>query len=261
MLISHFDSTHAFIRAVAKQFTPKLYWRFRVWRSGYPDPEMRFLPYLCDRASASLDIGASNGKYTIHLLNYSKKCYAFEPRSSAALALAKSMTGSRSPLHVEIVALSDHVGMATMKMVVNDVGRSTIEKENNLENADDIEIVSVPIRCLDKYAFTERIGFIKIDVEGHEDAVLRGARSILVQHQPSLIIEIEERHKPGSIGVVTSWLQALGYKSFFYYNKKWRPFNSFKMEVHQNPANIGQKGRYINNFLFVTKEFPEKKLC
>src|SRR5215471_3121033 len=56
-----------------------LFWRFRAWRIGYFDVELRLLPYLCDRNMASIDVGASAGSYTVHLLNHSAKCYAFEP--------------------------------------------------------------------------------------------------------------------------------------------------------------------------------------
>src|SRR5262245_9941024 len=44
------------------------YWRALAWRMGYFDPEMRLLPDLCDRSKISIDVGASNGSYAIHML-------------------------------------------------------------------------------------------------------------------------------------------------------------------------------------------------
>ena len=44
------------------------------------------------------------------------------------------------------------------------------------------------------------VGFIKIDVEGHEEAVLRGAAQTIARNRPVLMIEIEERHNPGALG-------------------------------------------------------------
>src|SRR5690348_4644366 len=94
---------------------PPLYWRFLAWRIGYFDPELRLLHYLCDRAKISIDVGASLGSYTVHLLNHSRKCYAFEPRPSAVTYLLQRLTARPSPrLRVEAVALSDHHGDAQL---------------------------------------------------------------------------------------------------------------------------------------------------
>jgi FkbM family methyltransferase len=38
------------------------------------------------------------------------------------------------------------------------------------------------------------VGFIKIDVEGHELAVINGATTLLTTQRPLLLIEIEARH-------------------------------------------------------------------
>jgi FkbM family methyltransferase len=50
-----------------------------------------------------------------------------------------------------------------------------IEKLNSLEDVDDSKVfeIAVPTRRLDDYEL-DAVGFIKIDVEGHELAVLRG---------------------------------------------------------------------------------------
>ena len=40
-----------------------------------------------------------------------------------------------------------------------------------------------------------RVAFIKCDVEGHEDAVMRGARRLLARDRPPVLVEIEQRHR------------------------------------------------------------------
>jgi hypothetical protein len=59
---------------------------------------------------------------------------------------------------------------------------------------------------------------LKIDVEGHEDAVLAGARVLLARDAPSLIVEVEDRHKQGSRGAVCEFLADLGYACFVYFD-------------------------------------------
>jgi Methyltransferase FkbM domain len=53
---------------------------------------------------------------------------------------------------------------------------------------------------------------IKVDVEGAELEVLRGARMTLRRWRPLLSIEIEERHRTGSTRAVPELLHELGYE-------------------------------------------------
>ena len=71
--------------------------------------------------------------------------------------------------------------------------------ENPLSTGDTVETIRVPLRTLDSYNLSN-IGFIKIDVEGHELDVLRGAEVTLRRDQPNLLIEIENRHAPTRCG-------------------------------------------------------------
>ena len=236
------------------------YWRFLAWRIGHCDAELRLLRYLCDGNRASIDIGASAGGYTVHLLNHSTKCYAFEPRPDAGEYLNRLLTARPHPrLRVVTVALSDRTGEASLKVVTADTGRSTIEVANPVERAGAIEVLTVPTRRLDDYVeIMEPVGCIKIDVEGHEEAVLRGAASILLRDRPSLIIEIEERHKPGSLTAVRRYLGELGYRGFFFRGGRLHQIESFRLDAHQNvveiAAKVGGESAYINNFLFFALE-------
>jgi len=250
----------AFVSSGLKHLLPgPWYWRYLAWRFGCFDLELRLLHYLCDRSKVSIDIGASIGSYTVHLLNHSRKCYAFEPRPHAAAYLVHRLTARPNPrLHVETVALSDRAGDAQLSVVVADTGRSSIERANPVEQLGAVEVLTVPTRCLDDYEAIEPVGCIKIDVEGHEDAVLRGARRILVRDHPSLIIEIEERHKRHSVSTVTGFLEELGYQGFFFRGNRLKPIASFRADEHQDVSNIvdnvNKEDKYVNNFLFFANE-------
>jgi FkbM family methyltransferase len=168
---------------------------------------------------------------------------------------------SNPRLRVEAVALSDHTGDAQLRVLLNDPGRSSIEKANPVERLGAVELLTVPTRRLDDYDAIEPVGCIKIDVEGHEDAVLRGARRILLRDYPSLIIEIEERHKRHSVSTVNGFLAELGYQGFFFRDDRLNPIESFRAEEHQDIANIvnniNRENKYVNNFLF----FASKSLA
>lgn len=69
----------------------RLLWlmRIRRWKIGYPDPELHYLARLCNPGKISLDVGAAQGVYVIHLLARSLKVVAFEPRKTAAVDLKR----------------------------------------------------------------------------------------------------------------------------------------------------------------------------
>jgi hypothetical protein len=118
--------------------------------------------------------------------------------------------------------------------------------------------VTVPLEKLDNL-FKDDVGFIKIDVEGHEAQVLDGASETLIRCQPRLLVEIEERHAAGSTHSVPRSLAQLGYKGFFIYSNRLFSIKDFDPAVHQNLAkapnpnsdfNRQSFSQYVNNFLF-----------
>jgi len=233
------------------------YWRYRAWRQGQGDVEMQLLPLLCDRHKSSIDVGASIGAYAVHLLLHSARCWAFEPRPRAAAYLARSLTMRPDPrLRVETVALSDQLGEALLRVAIADQGRSTLEGANPIKDMPECAELRVPTRRLDDYAgLVSPVGMIKVDVEGHEEAVLRGARALLARDRPAVLVEIEERHKPGSIAAVTRLLEELGYRGFFYRDRLLHRMESFTVETHQDVSRLGEKingeSAYVNNFVFL----------
>lgn len=221
--------------------------------------ELSVAPRLCNPEKISLDIGADLGGYASLICSYSARCIAFEPRQENAASIRNLAANKGLRIAVEPVALSDTEGMTELRVLTRDPGRSTIEPSNNLEDSDGSPRSSVSVikKCLDSYGL-KNVGFIKIDVEGHELAVLVGARNTIEASMPNLLIEIEERHSPGAIDAVGLFLTGLGYEGFFIVNGEVRPFSEFDKAVHQDPANIGgwrsgwrRFGTYINNFFFL----------
>jgi FkbM family methyltransferase len=192
--------------------------RVRRWNIGYPDPELRLLPRFCKQTS--VDVGASLGLYTMHMLGYASEVWAFEPRPAQAAQLRSSLGADRR-LHIEAVALSDRMGTGRFRACPADAGRSTLEAANPLSGLAVDEII-VPVRTLDSYQLVD-VGCIKIDVEGHEDAVLRGAARTLEVSRPALFLELEDRHNPGITDRVPRWLSAFGYQQYYLLNGRLTP--------------------------------------
>jgi hypothetical protein len=116
--------------------------------------------------------------------------------------------------------------------------------------------VLIDVTTLDAFFASQDRGpdFIKIDVEGHELAVLEGARQTLQSRRPALLIEIEARHRPdGIVQPVFDLLHSQGYEGSFFLNGQRRPLAEFDPARHQHideHAASTPRG-YVNNFAFV----------
>jgi hypothetical protein len=250
---------------------PWLYWRLKLWdhqRTTKHENELRLLPALANRDLVSIDIGASGGIYTLALLPHSNSIVSFEPRVEGVCDLIEMTRVLHLPIQVETIALSNTEGKAEMRVLLRDLGRSTIASENNLMDPDGSPIQSTLVakKTLDSYSLS-KVGFIKIDVEGHEKAVLEGAAKTIDSNRCNLLIEMEERHCQGAVQSVKELFESKGYVGLFADKNEIVSMEFFNPAIHQKPENIGgwkekwrRKGKYINNFIFVPKEKKDKFL-
>lgn len=247
----------------------------QAWTSG--ERELRLLPILCRSNESAIDVGANSGVYTFYLHKYSSHAIAVEANPKYA-SFIKSALPRASVIEG---AASDHAGKAILR-IPRDLpsdGMATVEPANFLGNArsDTIEVRLLTLNSLN----LPKTGFIKVDVEGHELAVLLGAMSLIERYRPNILIEAEERHRPNAVGSVVDVLRARGYSGFFLSGGKMVPIEQFDVATHQDvreladafllgdektpgakhishdalqgakPPGDGGHGRYINNFVFV----------
>ncbi|MCT7656847.1 FkbM family methyltransferase [Mycobacterium deserti] len=250
---------------VAKAVAPGWFWRrkFDILSRLVADrDDMRLICTLCDPARVSVDIGADVGEFSIAMASASKSVIAFEPRRAQARDLEAMFRAAQAPVDVRSVALSAQAGTIAMRVVASDPGRSTIEGGNPLADEYDstVETIDVPVQRLDDLGL-ENVGCIKVDVEGHELAVLQGAVNTIRRSRPALLIEAEERHHPNAVAEITALLTDLGYRGYFIDGDARRPIAEFDVQRHQNPANIGgwrdgwsTQGTYVNNFVFLPSD-------
>jgi FkbM family methyltransferase len=261
------SSLKRWLAPAAKTVAPRLFWRRKydiLRRLGESRPDVQLVASLCDPDRVSLDIGADVGEFTIAMLASSRSVIAFEPRPAQAGELATMFGAVGAAVRVEAVALSDKPGVTTMRVVESDPGRSTIDADNPLGGALDagggaVASIDVPVKRLDDLRLDD-IGLVKIDVEGHELAVLRGATDTLTRNRPAVLVEAEERHHPRAVAAITELLTGLGYEGYFDSDDGRRPVDEFDAARHQDPANIGGReegwaahGVYVNNFVFLPK--------
>jgi FkbM family methyltransferase len=235
------------LKQVAENLFPKTMYarRFHTWVKV--EPELPLLPALCRKDAVALDIGANEGFFAHHLLPLAKSVIAFEPLPQM---LARLRGNYAEKMEIHGVIISDKEGQGELKYPAGGYMSATIAESNSaaLESGRVIETVVAPMKTLDSFKLTN-VGFVKIDVEGHEEAVLHGSVDTLKREKPNLMIEVEERHAPGSLERVTNFLSTIGYAGFYLDGNQILPiarFDPHRDQVRQN----GKVGKYINNFLY-----------
>lgn len=240
------DAWKHWFRRNAVALAPRAYWRSRFWLRGYEERELALLPQLCRARSTAIDVGANLGMHSYWLSRLAGRCVAFEPIPALAAALRRGF-GPR--LEVHDVALSDEPGTAELIIPRISPGLSTIEARNVLSARAlrDPERIAVRKRRLDEYALND-VSFMKIDVEGHEEAVLRGASGLIAAERPTLLIELEERHNPGCIARVSSMLDVHGLQgAAIDENGRLARLVEFDAVAHQRDV---PPAEYTRNFIF-----------
>lgn len=133
-----------------------------------------------------IDVGAHVGTWAQHFALKCKQVHAFEPqlstfarlRDGAAIAKLRNLTCHNLAL--------GSTGQVDLSIVSADGGGSTLRHREELGRVVSVERV----RCaqLDDFDF-DNVGVIKIDAEGFEIDILRGAAKTLEKHRPTLLLE------------------------------------------------------------------------
>ena len=206
------DLTYALGVATPKRTVAGTYWSHEPTNPHGDDAGLAALDRLPDDA-VILDVGAHVGEHAIPLaLGTDRRVVAFEPNGESADRLARN--AERNGLGGRIDLRRAGVGDANATLTFY---RSTFSKCSAFDResatrwgASVAGTESVPVRRLDD--LVEGVGergsngdegadgvdpvpppdAIKVDVEGHEAAVLRGAAATLATHRPLLVVEVHE---------------------------------------------------------------------
>jgi len=143
--------------------------------------------------SRVVDVGANIGIYALPWAAASAgvTVHCFEPNPAVRARLERNVAlnrlGARIRLHAE--ALSDRTGRATL------FGSDDMSSLNEgVHSGRQAAPVEVPLARLDDVLGGEGplVSLVKIDVQGHELEVLRGAEAVISRNRPAMILEHED---------------------------------------------------------------------
>jgi FkbM family methyltransferase len=196
-----------------KSFIYRNFPNFSIWlrdikRYGH-EPEMEILSQIPHQGYNAVDVGAHLGNWTYKMSKLFDNVYSFEPNIFLSDLLDRS---NLKNVIVHNIALSSNSGFSELNLpVVNGIVRFGNASLSSIKDfIFDHQITqAVKLNTLDSYQL-ESVGFIKIDVEGHELSVLKGALNTISTSFPIMIIEINN----SQINTINSILDVLA--EFFY---------------------------------------------
>lgn len=209
---------------------------------------------FCKPGTTVVDIGTNIGEWALPMakaVGPGGSLLSFEPIPFMCNSVNRTFrVNGIFHAHCFSIALSNKTGMArffvnySKDKIVNS-GLSSLEYPPS-ENSQPIDVQTT---TLDEFISTHkvnRISFIKIDVEGHEYAVIEGAIETLTNHRPILIIEVgretEEKRKfiagvlrslnYEMVGIVIdNGIIPSGYENFINLNNPFSPVPSHAVNV------------------------------
>jgi FkbM family methyltransferase len=215
---------------------------------------------LVQKDCVIVDVGAHRGLYTIwfaHRVGGGGEVHAFEPNPCFHRRLAAiddhfrqvrfhptGLWSQAGPMELYVPHLDDGP--------VSSLGRLSLEGQFKDARHD---VVGVTTERLDDVFFGRSPQLLKIDVEGQELEVLKGATRVLRDSAPVVLVEVEQRHRDGDVQEVFDYFAALGYEGAFVRAGSLHPIDSFDVErdqlrlVSDDPTEV-PFGEYVCDFVF-----------
>ena len=219
------------------------------------EPEIFWIKSILKSGDVAIDVGANYGLYTYNLSNAvgdNGFVYAFEPIPYTFSTLQKIIKLFRLK-NVELInkGCSDNKGKIKFSVPLQKNGtisagldfidmdeKSRSTRLNKGEHSDIVTIESEIIK-IDDLDY-KKVSFIKVDVEGAELKVLKGAINTIKNLRPIIMIEIEDR-----------WIESYDIKrkdiSIFFNNLNYQTNYFSKGELVECDINSTN----INNFIFI----------
>lgn len=150
----------------------------------------------------AVDVGGHIGLWSFNLAPAFQQVHAFEPVKLMAECFERNVEAQNVTLHK--VALGATHGMVSMHTTEHSTGDSRVNGDGD-----------IPMFPLDSFLLPGGpVDFIKIDCEGYEENVLRGAEATIARDRPVIIVE-QKRDMASRFGLeplgAVKFLRTLGY--------------------------------------------------
>jgi len=184
-------------------------WEHSAWEGDYEQSVQQLFVKCLKPGTIVFDVGANYGFYALLGARAGAEVFAFEPLKENAESLARhaEMNGLTSRIHIVRGAAYSYTGNIALEppAVEGSHGNAaTRSQASKTENA-----IRVPCTTLDDFIQANpQPSLVKMDVEGAESEVLKGADRLLCTGRPYLLCEI---HDEQNASFAETWLRERNY--------------------------------------------------
>jgi FkbM family methyltransferase len=173
------------------------------------------------RGEVFVDVGAYLGYHSLMLRNNFRKIFAFEPSPLNLKLLRQNVYNSRAKnISCVGMAVSDKDGTSTLHLSCNSLSWNSLLPSRSLPQG-----IRVRTCTLSNFFKDEpQIDLVKVDVEGAEWMVLRGAEPILYKTK-SWVVELHDLKKKKEI---ENWFISRGYRCKWLDWRLWPHIYAFR---------------------------------
>ena len=206
------DPAHSF-QLTAGRLANELFWR--GYGRGWEATSLRVWASAVPHANTIVDIGGNVGIYALAAKTLAPRAHvvAFEPLERMHRRLVENVRLNGFEIDAEQLAVSDRTGVATLYDAQPD-DFSVASLDHAPQGKGKVVPHEVPVTRLDDYCADhgiDAIDLLKIDIEGHEPAALRGMGEQLSRGRPTILIEVLSNEAANE---VWSLLKPLDYEAY-----------------------------------------------
>lgn len=168
-----------------------------IIRGSYERSELDLVRKVVHSGQTVLDIGANIGLFSMIMaarVGPGGHVYAFEPMPMNADLLERSIAENRFTERVTLERAAVGAEPGEIQMIMPDYRLTSGGAHvytSSMELHAHHTVSTVPLLHLDSYGIKQPVSFIKIDVEGAEPLVFRGADALLRRDRPIILSELQ----------------------------------------------------------------------
>ena len=161
-----------------------------------------------------VDVGAGFGVYSklfLELVGDNGKVFSYEPDSSNYQRCLRMLRKDKNYSNLSIYPLGVSMHKGRSYFVLDKFNPANHRIDNEANGGIEIETVNLDAHLLE---YTDKIRFCKIDVQGHEISVLRGATQLLKSDECSFMIEFDSSFGMQNLYLLWSFMISHSYSAF-----------------------------------------------
>lgn len=170
-----------------------------------------------------LDVGANIGNHALFFSDFFQQVHAFEP-AQTPFNLLKINAALKNNIYCYQIGLSDNCATLKLSTPIDNIGMGSLSLTATTTTT--TIVTDVNVKTLDSIESLQKIKIeiMKVDVEGHELAVITGASQTIKKNKPIILFEQQAEEFELGTSKVIEKLRSYGYTNFYCYSSWSRKF-------------------------------------